>query len=196
MTFKYLALSAAILLSTMSTASNADSFEPKAVSAGVEYRIKFGGSTRAKPQAPTFGFNVNVTRAQNGPAFDFAPLTLSYTENKYNKLLDVRFNANTKALYSMHVNGVDVLYDAARLNLDPADVALKQSTGAVGINAVNWPLAATAVFGFVIVDNMAQDDAKNRKNAQAATKVPDASCLPFMLSAVSEIAVKACKSAD
>lgn len=185
MKFKHLALSAAVLLSTMSTASSADSFEPRAVSAGVEYRISFGGSTRAKPQAPTLGFNVNVTRAQNGPGFDFTPPTLSYTENKYNKLLDVRFDASTKALYSMHVNGVDVLYDAARLNLDPAEVALKQSTGAVGINAVNWPLAATAVAGFLVVDNMAQDDAKNKKNAQVPTPVP--SCVSPTFSDVSHV---------
>ena len=187
MKFKHLALSAAVLLSTMSTASNADSFEPKAVSAGVEYRVSFGGSTRAKPPAPTFGFNVNVTRAQSGPGFDFAAPTLSYTENKYNKLLDVRFDANTKELHSMHVNGVDVLYDSVRLNMDPADIALKQREGAVGINAVNWPLAATAVVGFLVVDTRAQDDAKKNKIIPVPTPAPVKSCPTLTFSNVSYV---------
>jgi len=57
--------------------------------------------------APLFGFNVNVIRAQNGPAFDFVIPKLNFSENKSKKLIDVRFDADTKALHSMHVNGVN-----------------------------------------------------------------------------------------
>lgn len=188
MKFQPLALIAAGLIATISTASNAESFEPRAVSAGVEYRISLGGSTRAKAPAPTFGFNVNVIRAQNGPAFDFVIPKLNFSENKSKKLIDVRFDADTKALHSMHVNGVNVLTDPTLLNLSPDEVNLKQTTGTSGIN---YALVAALVVGAVVIDGtVVQDDSNKDK------KTPAPACVPTTFSEVSYVMNAICPSFD
>jgi hypothetical protein len=186
MKFKHFAMSTAVLLSTMSTASNADSFEPKAVSAGVEYRMIFGGSTRAKPQAPTLGFNVSLIRAQNGPAIDFSPPSFSYTDNRHSKLIDARFDSNSKTLTSMHVNGVDVLYDSVRLNAGADTVDLKVKTA-----NVNYGLALAAALAVVVVDSNAKDDAKRNQANSAPT-----SCPKPTFSTASAGILTACKFSD
>jgi hypothetical protein len=174
-----LALIAAGLIATISTAANADSFEPRVVSAGVEYRISLGGSTRTKPPAPTLGFNINVIRAQNGPAFDFVIPTLSLSENKFNKLIDVRFDADTKVLHSMHVNGVNVLKDATRLNMDPNTLKFKEKEPAP---EVDWLIVGSVVVGAIVINGtVVQDDSNKNK------KTPAPACVPTTFADVSYV---------
>ena len=162
MKIKHFALSAASLLAIFSGVLHADTFEPKGASVGVDYRIPFGGSTRMKAEAPTFGFNFNVTPAQDPLGMVDVRPSLGYKSTTLNKLIDVRFDSKTQAVRNMYVGGVSVLQKVVRVNVD----------GAPGVvdTVISWPMVAVGFVGFYAW-------ADDRQKIKAAAPAP--ACVTF-----------------
>jgi hypothetical protein len=170
MQFKSLALTAAALLATYSGVLHADAFEPQGIRVGVDYRIPFGGSVRVKPEAPSFGFTVELAREQNRFGMgDYTP-TLSSQSAQFNKLMDMRFDSKTQNLRSMYVGGVSVLKTVSRVNVD--------GTPGVIATEISWPMVAVGMTGFALWAN-------NQVNNSTVTPVPD-SCTTVGFNQVSE----------
>ncbi|QDL54445.1 hypothetical protein [Rhodoferax aquaticus] len=164
MKIKHFALGACALFVLISGASHADTFEPKSISIGVDYRIHFGGSARVKPEAPTFGFNVNLAPAQDAFSMMSVRPTVSYKPVEANSLMDIRFDSRTQEVRNMYVGGVGVLQKITRVNVD----------GAPGVvdTVISWPLVATGFVTFYAY-------AESQNKPKPAPPAPAPSCASF-----------------
>lgn len=120
---------------------HAQSFTEQNVSLGVDYRISFSGSPRAKPEVPTFGFNISMDR-RNSLENSTPSIATNLSSNSFSKLLDIRFDSDSKAVRNMYVGNVNVLIPVKKMGVD----GVSETT----TTQLSWPLVAAGFASFYV----------------------------------------------
>ena len=147
------ALGAAALLALFTLTASADPLDAQttAVSLGVNYRVTFGGSPMVRPEAPTFGFTMNVTRPQDSFSMGLSQPAVAIQSSNLNSILDIRFDQRTESLRALYVGSVNVLKTVSRVNVDEAGTAGAGSGAAGGVvdYTISWPLVGLGIVGVI-----------------------------------------------